>query len=268
VGVQDVVRSPATAPLPTPTPDPPTPRRPRSRRPSNTPGRTPPEGDHHGDDRHVSVQRLLDGDSKTQTALADWTPAQLLLVACVLAPTPTRPSPRHGVTGHGVTYTQIAAAPSDALDHAQSVHLVASAGASPTSTACVATWTTNRTGGGIIEFEVTNWFGATASAAVLQYPSATGTATSHTATNLLNAAGWAATWPSPSGCTWPTRARRPAGASGRRPSTATSRAPTRASRRRRRRVMTARRPRRGRRAVRIGHCARTPDVSADLRLGL
>ena len=102
--------------------------------------------------------------SKTLTAAPTWTPgANSLLVACVLGTHADTPiAPDTGVTGHGVTYTQIAAAHQTlSTTHSLSIW-VASAGASPTSTACVATWTTNRTGGGIIEFEVTNWFGATA----------------------------------------------------------------------------------------------------------
>lgn len=132
-------------------------------------------------------------NATSYTAAPTWTPgANTLLVAFVgnqLAATPLDPT---SVTGHGLMYTKV-----DSL--ANSTHRlgvwVAHAGASPTSTACVASWgAVTQSGGDIIEFEVTGWESTgTALAAIVQAPTNSGTGTSGTV--ALAAAGFSANRP-------------------------------------------------------------------------
>ena len=92
--------------------------------------------------------------ASTYTSSPTWTPgANSLLLAFVVGSLASSPTDPTGVTGHGQTYTKLVGY-TLSTTHAMSVWY-ASAGASPTSVAEVATFASSRTGGGIIAFEVT-----------------------------------------------------------------------------------------------------------------
>jgi hypothetical protein len=113
-----------------------------------------------------------------------YTPATgTLLVACVVGAGDNN-DPNHATTpftGHGVSWTKLTLAANDiSTTHAISIW-VADSGASPTSAACTAQWTTNRTGAAIIEYEITGAdLTAGAVAAIVQNPTNTGTGLSGT----------------------------------------------------------------------------------------
>lgn len=114
-----------------------------------------------------------------------------LVVGC-LASSPNDPD--HATspfTGHGVSWTKLSlSANTLGGTHALSVW-VANAGASPSSAACTAQWTSNRTGCALIEFEVNGAdLSGGASAAIVQKPTTTGTGTG-TGDQSLSAAGQA-----------------------------------------------------------------------------
>ena len=116
--------------------------------------------------------------------------ADSLLVAVVINSLASSPLDPTGVTGHGETYAQIAlSARLLSTTHTMSVWVAKAT--SPTSTAVVADFgAVNQTGCIVHEFGITGAdLSGTAAAAIVQNPTATGTATSNTATNLLAAAG-------------------------------------------------------------------------------
>jgi hypothetical protein len=120
--------------------------------------------------------------SATYTAAPTWTPAaNSLIVSFHVGTIGSAPVDPTGVTGHGLTYSKVTLVDTDiSTTHRVSVW-VAKAGASPTSTACVATYSPNRNGGVVIEFEITGHDDSgTALQAIVQSPTATGTGTTGT----------------------------------------------------------------------------------------
>jgi len=120
-----------------------------------------------------------------------YTPAanslSVVFVCNSLASSPLDPT---GVTGHGVTYTQVTlSARLISTTHTCSMW-VAKMGASPTTTAVTAAFNSvNQTGGTIIEYEVTGHDNVgTALQAIVQAVTTNGTSNNVTATNLLAAA--------------------------------------------------------------------------------
>lgn len=110
-----------------------------------------------------------------------YTPAANSLLVAFVVGAGTTDDPNHGTpfTGHGVSWSKLTlSANALSTTHALSVW-VADAGSSPTSAACTAQWTSNRTGCAIIEFEITGAeLGGGAAAAIIQNPTNTGTGTS------------------------------------------------------------------------------------------
>lgn len=97
-----------------------------------------------------------------------------------LASNPLEPT---SVTGHGVSFSKLTlSARLLSTTHSLSAW-VANAGATPSSAAVTASFNAvNQTGCALIEFEVTNWSGASAVAAVIQNPTNNGSATSGSVT--------------------------------------------------------------------------------------
>lgn len=119
-----------------------------------------------------------------------WTPkSHSLIVAFVVSTLGSSPLDPTGVTGHGLTFTQIAlTARLISTTHSVSVW-VADAGASPTTTATTASYNgVSQTGGVVVEFEVEGAdLSGGASAAIVQKPTNNGSGTAETVT--LAAAG-------------------------------------------------------------------------------
>jgi len=118
------------------------------------------------------------------TCSPTYTPAAgALLVAFVVTTLGATPLDPTSVTGHGVTFTMLTlSARTLSTTHAVSVW-IANSGASPSSTAVVASYgAVSQTGGAVIEFEVTMVDLTTLAGSVVQQPTNTGTATSGTVT--------------------------------------------------------------------------------------
>jgi len=127
------------------------------------------------------------------TATTSWTPtADSLLVAFVVTCLGSSPVDPTTVSGHGQTYSKLTGFSAYTLSTTHLLSIwVAKAGSSPTSTAASASYgAVNQTGGVVIEYEITDAdLSGTAAQAFIQTVTANGSATSHTGTNLLNAAG-------------------------------------------------------------------------------
>jgi hypothetical protein len=127
------------------------------------------------------------------TATTSWTPtSNSLLVAFVVTCLGSSPIDPTSVTGHGQTYAKVTGFSAYTLSTTHLLSIwVAKAGGSPSNSAASASYgAVNQTGGVVIEYEITGAdLAGTAAQAILQTVTATGTATSHTSTNLLAAAG-------------------------------------------------------------------------------
>lgn len=126
--------------------------------------------------------------ASSYTAGTSWTPAaNSLLVALVVGCSTTVADPT-SVSGHGGSYTKLTlSANGISTTHALSVW-VRDAGASPTNAAAAASWGSSRTGGAVIEFEVTGAaIAGGATGCIVQNPTNNGTGTSGSVT--LSAAG-------------------------------------------------------------------------------
>jgi hypothetical protein len=127
----------------------------------------------------------------TYTCAPTWTPAAGSLLVAFVSSSYTSPLVPTGVTGHGVTYTQLPTGTATlSTTHVLSIW-VGLAGGSPTSTACVASQSGSPTGCAVIEFEVTGAHVSGTAAAAIVNSSFTNTGTSTTPTVVLNAPGHA-----------------------------------------------------------------------------
>lgn len=131
------------------------------------------------------------GAAASYATTGTYTPAaNSLVVAFVVGSLASSPTDPTGVTGHGVTFSQVTLSanllPAASSTHAISVW-VALMGASPTTAACTATWGSNRTGAVVDEFEIIGWGGSSALNAIVQQPTNIGT--TGTGSVTLSAAG-------------------------------------------------------------------------------